>query len=91
MIEAVSSGTPVVSFDVCSARGLLDDGCGVVVDAQDFGALADVLSELIDDADRRQVMGETAARVGETRFDSLSTGKRYDELYAALLGASSPT
>jgi glycosyltransferase involved in cell wall biosynthesis len=86
MIEAVSSGTPVVSIDVCSAHGLLDEGCGVVVDRQDFAALAGVLSELIDDAQRRETMGQAGAQIGERRFDSRLTGKRYDELYASLRG-----
>jgi glycosyltransferase involved in cell wall biosynthesis len=85
MIEAVSSGTPVASFDVCSARELLDEGCGAVVEGQDFTALAGVLSELIDDAERREAMGEIGARIGERLFDSRLTGQRYDELYASLL------
>jgi glycosyltransferase involved in cell wall biosynthesis len=84
MIEAVSSGTPVVSFDVCSARELLDEGCGVVVAGQDFAALAGVMSELIDDAERREAMGAIGARIGERRFDSRLTGRRYDELYSSL-------
>lgn len=86
MIEALSSGTPVVSFDVCSARAVLDEGCGVVVEAQDFEGLARVLSELIDDPERRAAMGACGARVGEERFDSRLTGRRYAELYASLLG-----
>ena len=86
MIEALSSGTPVVSFDVCSARAVLGEGCGVVVEAQDFEGLARVLSELIDDPERRAAMGACGARVGEERFDSRLTGRRYEELYASLLG-----
>lgn len=84
MIEAVSSGTPVVSFDVCSARDVLDEGCGVVVNAQDFDALAAVLSVLIDDPDRRRRMGEIGARIGR-QFDSRLTGQRYRELFASML------
>jgi glycosyltransferase involved in cell wall biosynthesis len=84
MIEAVASGTPVVSFDVCSAREVLDEGGGVVVAAQDFAALAAELSDLIDDPGRRRVMAEAAALTG-ARFDSRLTGLRYRELYASML------
>ena len=86
MIEALSCGTPVVSFDVCSARALLGEGCGVVVGAQDFDGLARVLSALIDDPERRAAMGAIGARLARERFDSRLTGRRYAAHYASMLG-----
>src|SRR5262249_36018612 len=37
MIESLACGTPVVSFDVCSAREILEEGeCGAVVPGGDY-------------------------------------------------------
>ena len=43
MIEAMSSGRPVVSFNVCSAREVLDGGAGKVVEQGDYEGMTNAL------------------------------------------------
>ncbi len=50
MIESLTYGTPVVSFDVCSAREILETNkCGKVVQQGDYPRLSEAISEVISD------------------------------------------
>ena len=52
MIEAMSVGRPVVSFDICSAREMLEQSsppAGVVVPHGDYAAMTDALLRFATD------------------------------------------
>lgn len=88
MIEGMAVGVPVVSFDVCSAREMLETtGAGLVVRQGDHAGLATVLAELARDPQRRCTMGEHGRRVAEERFDperiAVAYRALYDEAFAA--------
>jgi glycosyltransferase involved in cell wall biosynthesis len=87
MIEAASCGTPVVSFDVCSAREILEArGCGLVVRRGDFGALADALASLASDAAARARLGGRGAAAARELFDPSEVVRAYERLYLSLAG-----
>lgn len=89
MIEGLACGTPMVSFDVCSAREVLEDGhCGVVVSQGDYAALTDALTNLASDTDRRLEMGRNGRKVAARCFDPVKSVSRYNEIYHDLAGPS---
>jgi glycosyltransferase involved in cell wall biosynthesis len=87
MIEALACGTPVVSFDVCSAREILEGrGCGLVVASGDYEALAGALASLASDAEGRARMGARGVAAARELFDPSEVAGRYERLYLSLGG-----
>jgi glycosyltransferase involved in cell wall biosynthesis len=85
MIEALACGSPVVSFDVCSAREILEGrGCGLVVEAGDYGALAEAVASLASDAGARARLGASGARAARELFDPSEVVRAYERLYLSL-------
>jgi glycosyltransferase involved in cell wall biosynthesis len=67
MIEAISCGTPFVSFDVASAREILEQhDCGVVVPEGDYAQLSAAIARLCGNP------GDLAAKAGR----GIATGRR---------------
>ena len=57
------------------------DSTGLLVDPGDVKALADRVSELIADPERRLAMGQAAKRFAETHFTAKIIVPKYEELY----------
>ncbi len=88
MIEAMATGIPVVSFDVCSAGEMLEaTGAGVVVRQGDHIGLADALAGLAVRPDIRRDMGVCGRAVAESRFDADQIVAAYRALYDEALKA----
>lgn len=87
MIEAVACGAPVVSFDVCSAREILEArGCGVVVESGNHEALSEALASLAWDVERRASLGSAGAAAARELFDPAKVVGAYERLYLSLAG-----
>lgn len=87
MIESLACGTPVVSFDVCSAREILEGrDCGVVVASGNHEAMAEALASLASDADARARLGARGAVVARELFDPAEVVRAYERLYLSLAG-----
>lgn len=88
MIESVACGTPVVSFDVCSAREILEGyRCGRVAEQGNHAALARHIEALAADADVRGHMGERGAEAARALFCTEAVVRQYEALYLALAEA----
>jgi glycosyltransferase involved in cell wall biosynthesis len=88
MIEAMSLGLPVVSFDCPTgpAEVIQDGRSGILVPESDVDALASAMLELIEDPDRRRALGAgAAARAKDFGLDSI--GPRWEALIAVLSAA----
>lgn len=86
MIEAMACGTPVVSFDVCSAREMLQEtGAGIVVGLDDWPGLANALRELCKDPDKRATMGRAGRDAAVARFSTQKVADDWRDLYASLV------
>lgn len=80
LIEALSTGTPMIVTDVGGMPGLAE-GCGEVVAVGDHDALADAIIRAIDSPARVQQWGTEAARKYARMFSHASHEERLLELY----------
>jgi len=85
LIEAMSAGLPVVSFDCPRGpRDIVEDGHdGILVPAEDVGAMAAGLSRLMDDQQLRVKMA-FAAREKAGHYSMEHIGEKWHELFADL-------
>jgi glycosyltransferase involved in cell wall biosynthesis len=83
--EAAACGLPVVAPAVNGIRELIGDGVGGIVAAREPQAVADALTAVAADADRRARMG-AAARRRANRFDEREVTARVLALHESLLG-----
>jgi glycosyltransferase involved in cell wall biosynthesis len=90
MIEAMSRGRPVVSFDVCSAREMLEDmsdGAGAVVVQGDYAGMAEKLIHYALDPEAQAAAGRAGSRAAQQLFDADQVVERYERVYRQLGGA----
>jgi glycosyltransferase involved in cell wall biosynthesis len=85
VIEAMAAGLPMIVSDVGgNAEAVIDGECGHVVPVRDPEALAKALALLIDDADRRQAIGDAARRRVIASFSLDACVAAYEALYEEL-------
>ena len=82
MIESLACGTPVVSFDVASAREILEEhGCGRVVPQGAYEQLKEEIVELWQNDSLREEMGQRGAEAARELFEPESIARQYRTLY----------
>lgn len=85
VIEGMAAGLSMVVSNVGgNAEAVIDGECGHVVPAHDPTALAQALWGLIDDAGRRQSMGEAGRRRVAAEFSLDACVSAYESLYEEL-------
>lgn len=88
ILEAQSCGLPVVASRVGGIPEALSDGyTGLLVPASDSRALAEAVSALLIDDERRKQMGRAAADWAQGRFDLERMVDQYAELYDSAASA----
>jgi glycosyltransferase involved in cell wall biosynthesis len=87
MIEGMSCARPVVSFDVCSAREILEEksgGAGVVVRMGDFDGMAKAILTYCRDPEAAARAGEKGRQTASRLFARDEVVARYEHVYQAL-------
>jgi glycosyltransferase involved in cell wall biosynthesis len=87
MIEGMACGRPVVSFDVCSARELLEEQgerAGAVVESGDFRAMTSELVSFCRDAELASATGAAAHAIAAKLFAPAEVAGRYEAVYDKL-------
>jgi len=85
MIESLACGTPVVSFDVCSAREILQEHrCGLVVPQGDYQELVRAIASLAEQGDLRRSFSAAGVASSRELFDPREIVAKYEQLYFSL-------
>jgi len=86
MIEAMASGLPVVSFDVCSAKEILEvTGAGIVCKQGDYKGLITSALKICMDEHTAISMGTIGRQTAEKEFSEQVISRQYRKLYADLI------
>jgi glycosyltransferase involved in cell wall biosynthesis len=87
IIEAMSSGKPVIGSNTGGNRELIVDAkTGILFSASDPKALAEAISYLVQHKDVARAMGETGRKRVEQYFDIRVNVKKTEAVYGELLG-----
>jgi len=87
MIEAMSCGRPVVSYDVCSAREVLleiSGGAGAVVERGYYLAMADALIHYVTNRSAQAKAGAAGSATARVLFDPWTVVRKYEQIYDEL-------
>lgn len=89
MIEGLACGAPIVSFDVCSVREVLEEHqCGLVVPGEDYMALANAVAHLDLNSQFRQELRQRGPHIARRLFSSIESARHYAELIANMSATS---
>ena len=90
LLEAAASGLAIVATDVGGTREIFpsESAAAVLVPADNPGALAAAVSELLNDDGRRKELGAAARRRAVSAFDINAAASRLVEQYHLQLRAS---
>ncbi len=89
MIEAMSCGRPVVSFDISSAREMLEtefDGAGTVVEVGDYLGMTKAIIEYCRSPARASDAGQKGSAAASRLFAPDEVVARYERVYDTLSG-----
>jgi glycosyltransferase involved in cell wall biosynthesis len=90
VVEAMAAGIPVVASDLPCVREILpDEGYGLLVPANDPGALAAGLLSVWKDGTRREVTTRAAKERAWESFSLVKVVRRYQDLYREILDRKS--
>jgi phosphatidylinositol alpha-mannosyltransferase len=88
LIEAMATGTPVVASDLPAFRRVLDDGdAGLLFPVGDAAALAEAVTELLLDPDRRRHLSAAGSRVVHA-YDWHYVARQVVEVYETVAAAA---
>jgi len=86
LLEALSSGRPIVTTDVPGCREVCNDGTnGLLVPARDITALSSAIEKLVLNPELRQAMGRAGRLRAETEFSNEIVCSQTLDLYRKLM------
>jgi len=88
VLEALSSGLPVLAADVEATRTIIrDTGTGYVFRWDDENALAKCIVSMANDSETRAQMSTRARELAVSRYDWSTVAKQVSEVYASVKSA----
>jgi glycosyltransferase involved in cell wall biosynthesis len=86
LLEALSSGRPIITTDVPGCRDVCDDGVnGLLIPARDSLALSNAIEKLVLDPELRKAMGRAGRLRAESEFSNAIVCAQTLDLYRRLL------
>jgi glycosyltransferase involved in cell wall biosynthesis len=90
LVESMACGVPWVSTPWGVAAELPQEHCGITVPCRSPSALADALSQLMNDTEGRKAMGRRGREIAEQDLSGEAHRRRYIELIRAVEAGESP-
>ncbi len=88
LFEYMAAGLPVVASDFPLWRAIVEDaGCGLLVDPEDAGAVAQAINTLFADETRARAMGEAGRRAVLAKYSWAAEAEKLVALYRTLEAA----
>jgi glycosyltransferase involved in cell wall biosynthesis len=84
IMEAMCLNTPVIGSNIRGTQDLLSNGCGLLVPLGDTNALAQAMSQVVEDPDSLAVMA-TKAQTKIASYDLKKILQQYSEIYQLAL------
>lgn len=89
VIEAMAMGTPVVATRTGGPEGIIDDQRnGLLVRPDDASDLAAAIASLVDEPDRRALLGAAGQSLVRSRYSARAMAQSFADLYAEVTGRS---
>lgn len=89
LIEAASSGRPIVTTNIPGCRDAIVPGqSGILVEPRNVGGLASAIQRLVDDPELRDRMGKAGRALAEREFAIEAVVSAHLKIYEELLGAT---
>ena len=85
IIEAMAAGVPVIATPLGGSKELVTPETGILVPAEDADAFADAITQLSEDAERREQMGKACRLRAEQLFCATQNARLTENLYLDLL------
>ncbi len=86
IVEAMACEVPVVAGDVFGPREIITDNVdGVLVDPEEFDILVDSILALLNNSKRRNLLGTSARRTVQQRFNIQDHAKRLVNYYGNMI------
>ena len=85
IIEAMAAGVPVIATPLGGSKELVTPETGILVPAEDADAFADAITQLAEDAKRREQMGKACRLRAEQLFCATQNARLTEDLYLDLL------
>jgi glycosyltransferase involved in cell wall biosynthesis len=86
ILESMAAGRPVIATKIGGSPEIVVDGVtGYLVPPGDSLAMAEAITELLQDPDKARAMGSAGRKVVKEKFTVETMVKKYEELYASLL------
>ena len=91
VMEAYSTGVPIVGTDVRGTREILDDGVtGLMIPVKNPEKMADAIEKILSDPQRADAMGKAAREKAGKMFDERDYFRRTDRFYREFLNRKRP-
>ena len=85
IIEAMAAGVPVIATPLGGSKELVTPETGILVPAEDADAFAGAITQLAEDADRREQLGKACRLRAEQLFCATQNARLTEDLYLDLL------
>ncbi len=87
MFEYMSSGLPVIASNFELWKSIVDEAnCGICVDPTNPDAIASAITDLVDNPQRAEELGENGRRAAEQKYNWTIEARKLVTLYREVLG-----
>lgn len=85
LLEAADAGLPMVATDVGGIPEIVDENCGILVENENSDEFAKALTTLIENPEKRKLMGQCGKEKIKTIFDEKQILRNLERIYEGIM------